>query len=478
MMAWQDKNLEAKYISPSGGEHIFLWDEKLSRETDLKTGVFTFPDKNGAHVQHQGAGATTFPIKCIFNGADCLDQADSFESSLIEEGIGELQHPIYGTFKVIPTGNIKREDDFVSGLNESYVTVTFTETITDEAPTELAAVTAAEIDDQYSNFAESAASDFSEDLTVESAAEAIQLQFDLETQALIMDNNLSPIAAMDAVTLANYKTTSGELKESIAELKNSRFSQAQNIYNNAKKTFEETEKFVLKALNTARLSLHLMKMPSRMAINLMEKTKGYTKLATDIINQFKNDPYGVNNTKNAFISTSLVLSGCMASIATGSALSIAAAASSSLGTARQSVSPGSRPPTGAPGGTNTIDGGVVSREETIETMNQLVGMFESIKDFQDSKIKGNAVIDSNSNSYLLLNQLVYSSIQLILKTAFSLPMQRTIILDRDRQVIELCCELYGSIDYLDKFITENNFNIDEIELLPMGKEVTYYVPGA
>jgi hypothetical protein len=57
-------------------------------------------------------------------------------------------------------------------------------------------------------------------------------------------------------------------------------------------------------------------------------------------------------------------------------------------------------------------------------------------------------------------------------------MQKTITLDRDRQVIELCAELYGTTDYLDEFIIENNLNIDEIELLPMGKKVLYYVKNA
>jgi hypothetical protein len=105
-------------------------------------------------------------------------------------------------------------------------------------------------------------------------------------------------------------------------------------------------------------------------------------------------------------------------------------------------------------------------------------MFETVKSFQDYKIGNDIIIDSNSNSYLLLNELIYSSIQLIQDASFSLPMQRSIRLDRDRQVIELCCELYGSSDYLDKFIAENDFNIDEIELLPMGREVTYYVQSA
>jgi hypothetical protein len=529
-MAWQDKTLEAKYTSPSGKEYYFTWDEKLSRETELKTGIFTFPDRDGAHVQHQGAGATTFPMKCVFSGPDCMDQADEFEEALFERDVAELQHPVYGIIKVIPTGNVKREDDLVSALNESHVTVSFTETITDESPTELEAVTAAEIDEKYEEFSEAAAADFAEGLSVDTVAEAIQLESVLEAEAQFIDDNLSGLASVDAGALANFKTTSGELKSVIKELKKDHFAKIKNLYNDVKEVFKKTEKFVTKALNAARLSLHLMKLPSRMAVNIMEKIKGYSQLIAAIVNQFKNDPYGINNAKNAFISTGLVLTGCVASIASGTALSIATAAASSSGgfSASRSIgggTAGDSGPTwgsgsgsgggsgggddsgsgsgsggsggggdsgsggggvpgsggsaaGGPSGSVVDGGGTISREESIQIMNQLIAMFETVKSFQDYKIGNDIIIDSNSNSYLLLNELVYSSIQLIQAASFSLPMQRSIRLDRDRQIIELCCELYGSADYLDKFIAENDFNIDEIELLPMGREVTYYVQSA
>jgi hypothetical protein len=515
-MAWQDKTFEAKYTSPSGKEYYFTWDEKLSRETELKTGIFTFPDRDGAYVQHQGAGATTFPMKCVFSGPDCMDRADEFEEALFERDVAELQHPVYGIIKVIPTGNVKREDDLVSALNESHVTVSFTKTITDESPTELEAVTAAEIDEKYEEFSEAAAADFAEGLSVDTVAEAIQLEFILETETQLIDDNLSGLVSVDAEAFVNFKTTSGELKTVIKALKNDRFAKIKNLYNDAKEVFKRTENFVTKALNAARLSLHLMKLPSRMAVNIMEKIKGYSQLIAAIVNQFKNDPYGINNAKNAFISTGLVLTGCVASIASGTALSIATAAVSSSGgfSASRSMSggtaggsgstwgsdPGSGgddsgggsgegpsggsesgsggAASGGPSGAAVDGGGAISREESIQIMNQLIAMFETVKSFQDYKIGKDIIIDSNSNSYLLLNELVYSSIQLIQAASFFLPMQRSIRLDRDRQIIELCCELYGSADYLDKFIAENDFNIDEIELLPMGREVTYYVQSA
>lgn len=186
------------------------------------------------------------------------------------------------------------------------------------------------------------------------------------------------------------------------------------------------------------------------------------------------------------MSTGLVLTGCMASIASGAALSVVSAAAAFAGGISASRSMGSTASSSGgsgdgSGGSSAVSrdsGGTMSREESIQAMNQLIAMFETIKEFQDSKIKNNVIIDSNSNSFLLLNELIYSSIRLIQEASFSLPMQRTIYVDRDRQIVELCCELYGSVDYLDKFIAENDFNLDEIELIPMGREVTYYVQSA
>lgn len=608
-MAWQDKTLEAKYTSPGGAEFIFLY-EKVSRETELKTGIFVFPDRDGAHVQHQGRGVMAFPMECIFSGPDCMDQADAFEAGLYERGVGELQHPAYGIYKVTPTGKVKRNDDLVTALNESHVTVTFTETITDDPPTELEAVAAAELEEQYDEFTESAAADFAEGLAVETVAEALELQSVLEIQAQAIDDNLTGLVSVDAEALANFKTSSFDLRKAISDLKNA-YSKGANTIKKAQRMAMTIENA---ALNAARLTLNMLKLPSRMAVNLMEKIKGYSQLATVLINQFRNDPFGINNIKNTYESMMLVLTGCGASLATGSALSVAEAAASNRSGSASSASrsmatggaadfadsdTGDEDGEGTGGGVTggavaTVDGGgVMSREEVIKVMAQLVSMLEVIKSFQDSKIKsagepddletiaytsisgdttyklaiatdgqgevhqgdsftltvtaaagpaktstgsvasagggtlslqpssgaapftatiggagmtgmagtisfddgstavaptiltpqagGGAgsnpgdIIDSNSNTYLLLNELIYSSIQLIQTASFSLPMQRTIRLDRDRQVIELCCELYGSVDYLDRFIIENDFSIDEIELVPMGREVTYYV---
>ena len=74
-----------------------------------------------------------------------------------------------------------------------------------------------------------------------------------------------------------------------------------------------------------------------------------------------------------------------------------------------------------------------------------------------------------------MRDVVSNSIQHIIDSSFSLPSRKSIILGEDRQVVELVYELYGNLNRLDEFIVDNNLNYNEIEVIPMGREVAYYV---
>ena len=455
--------LEAKYTAPSGKEFIFFW-EKQTRTTELKTGIFPFPDRDGAHVQHQGGGAISYPMTCIFNGADHVKTANDFEAALHERDIAELQHPVYGIKKVIPTGNISRDNDLINSINESQVTITFTETITDD-PVNLEAVTADILAESFDELLEAAAVDFAANITIENISEQLQIQSSLNIQTNILNENLSNIAQGNP----DFLTTIGELKSNI-----------KTMFNNA-------EKLVQNSLNVARLALNAMKLPSKITINVLEKIRGYTMLASQIQSQFRNDPFGINNVKNVFASTRLVLTGAVASVAIGSALGIAQNATNN----KQEENSGSggtfSAGSGGAGGTSgggtgagsggSGSGGVISREVAVSLALQVKELFSTIQNYEDEKIVKNNFVDSNATAYLLLNQLVNNSINLIFGVALSLPMKRIIKLDSDRNVIELCAEIYGSVNnyFIDKLIVENNLSIDDLEIIPMGREVSYYV---
>jgi hypothetical protein len=578
---------DARYTSPSGKEATFFW-ESTKRSTELKTGVYTFPGRNGAHVQHQGAGARTFPLVCIFSGKDYITKADEFEAMLIERGIAELRHPLYGTVKVVPTGNIEREDDAVNKIGESTVTITFTETITSEEAAELNEVAAEAIDEKFDEFSEAAAADFAAAIDTENITTQMDIKSALETQTQSIIDNLEPLASTDKKTFADWLASARELKDNI-----------KNLYSKAKGVAGKIESVYTKALNIGRLTLRLMKLPSSIVVSLAEKIKGYSTLTANLINQYKNDPIGIEKIKAAYTTATLALTGAVAAIASNSALTVAEIAIMTGATSKGISGRGK----GTAAKNINASIGTMSREKAIEISDQIITLLDNVTAFKDEKIISmeasgedtravkqivddiinftcetilmlkNAIttdvpfvviqyvnelislkndeirqlreslgksankpariledaiilvdtkkreieaaggekagqivevidgslafendnknklksmagsvtgsfVDSSPDSHLSLYEVVHAGVLLITNASFALPMKKTITLDRDRQAVELCAELYGTTDYLDEFIIENNFNIDEIELLPMGKRVSYYVKSA
>ncbi len=53
--------------------------------------------------------------------------------------------------------------------------------------------------------------------------------------------------------------------------------------------------------------------------------------------------------------------------------------------------------------------------------------------------------------------------------------ERSIVLDRDRTILDLCAELYDEVDEkLDLIIDTNNLSGDEVFELKAGRRIVYY----
>src|SRR5690606_18902767 len=121
---WRDRIKEGAYTSPGGTRIIFDF-EDVSRETEKWTTAFAFRGVRDEYVQDNGHGSRKYPLRCIFSGDDCDRLATAFEAALLETGIGRLEHPLYGTFDVVPFGTISRRDGLKDQANVSVVEVTF-----------------------------------------------------------------------------------------------------------------------------------------------------------------------------------------------------------------------------------------------------------------------------------------------------------------------------------------------------------------
>lgn len=457
-MAWTDEINEAVYTAPSGKRIIFGYDSALSRSTPLKTAEHNFPDVDGAEIQSLGLGGKKFPMTAIFSGGECLSLADEFEAALCERGYGTLEHPIYGKHTVVPTGSIDRSDDLVSALNESRVKITFSETLTESLPlSKLAAEDALDVAiDNYENAASTA---FAGMIMTSTVDDELQLQGVMRTQ----DNSL-----FKGITKLCEKCSNITEKQSL-------FQRLNEFKLNVTSWVSKVDTLASKAQEIATVVIKTARLPSEIAIEGLAKIEGYSSVIKDLLNNVKMDPVGANAIKNQFAATSTMVGAMVAALSYGVAKSAKDGASASGGSSGSLSSFSSSGASGNVAGVQVNAGKILSRGDVFAIADAVAVQFEVYKDYIDAQVAKNAFVDTGE-SYEAVLETVIKSVQMLHEVAFDLPMARTIKLGKDRQLYELLCELYGKqgFDRVDEFIMDNGLNADEIELIPMGREVRYY----
>ena len=202
-------------------------------------------------------------------------------------------------------------------------------------------------------------------------------------------------------------------------------------------------------------------MPAALVTDVLAKIEGYATIVDSIVKNVKKNPFGDKAIKNQYAATSMILGSLVASCGFGVAQTASAAGSGASGASAEGRS---------------TTGSFKSRAAVLNAAESVTELFETYKTYMDSQIAKDAFVDSGEG-YSALLQTIASSIQVMQEAAFNLPMTRIVKLGRDRQVIELLAELYGAEGFnrIDEFINDNHLNADEIVLIPMGREVRYYV---
>lgn len=451
-MAWNEEIKEAAYTSPSGKRQVFIF-ETVSRETDLKTAAYTFPEMDGQEIQSLGVGGRRFPFTCIFSGENCLKEADAFEELLKERGAGILEHPTYGQVDAVPTGTIKRSDDLVSKLNESTIEITFAETLTLKSQPDSSVLGSDQIEEAITSFDDAAAEEFENLIEADDITDKLQLNSVADTQKKSIFKDMN-----------SFTDSLGEAADDIRQ----KTKDAQATINQLTK---KTDSLVNNAASFARALLQMARLPSKVACRAMQKVTGYMTIITSIVNNAKKDPVGIKAIKNQFAVTNVAWSGMLAAFSSGVSLTAEAQKGANV--------PSSGGNDGSSGGGSVSaneSGAMKSRAEVMEVVSQIEEAFLSYKNYCDKIIATNSFVDC-SDTYEKLLDIVVLSEKLLIENSFSLPTVKIIKLDRDRQVIELLCQLYGAdgFNHMDEFINDNDLTADEIVCIPMGREVRYYV---
>ncbi|MCH9712748.1 MAG: DNA circularization N-terminal domain-containing protein [Proteobacteria bacterium] len=418
-MSWVDRIIEAAYTSPSGVRTIFNY-ENVSKSVDKKTTAFDFPDADGTYIQDLGHTGRRYPLRIIFWGDDYDIQSAAFESSLLERGIGKLEHPVYGSSDVVPFGPIKQRDDLKTAANQAIIEVTFFETIGLIYPSSTLDPTSDILQsiDEYNI----ATSQEFEDVT--SLGTTIEKSKFLNTYNAFLNSAKSGLQTVADVQADVQKE----------------FDTIENSINNG------IDVLISTPLTLAFQTILLIQSPARALTNIKARLDAYENLADSIISgngAGGSDPATPSvdssnsndyHTKDLYASTYV----------TGSVVSV-------------------------------VNNKFVTKTEALEAAENVIEQFEAVAQWRDDNFKSLGEIDKG-DSYQKLQQAVALTAGFLVDVSFTLKQERRLVLNRDRNIIELVAFLYGDVDdQLDFFITSNDLSGSEILELPKGREIVYYI---
>lgn len=447
-MSWEDRITDLVYTSPSGKEFTGIF-ENVSKEIVKKTTAFDFPDVDGTFVQDLGKSGRRYPMRWIFSGENYDKDADKFDDAIEEKGPGILQHPLYGTFDVVPFGTIKRRDDLVTAANQAVYDITFYETIKIIFPiSDLAAANAMGIG--FGEFADLAADGYNNGLSVLSANEITGFIASAKSGLRKIKKAMSKIAATTASIERAFNDLADLADETITTL-------------------------VGGPLLIAFQLIALIRLPSQTAASIQAKLDAYQNLLASLTdgpsNQFEqgNDSQAGNSfLNNNLIASTAVLASIESTISDGAE---AEAADTTIAVAEV-----------APSAIFT------TRTQTIEAIESLDESLTTFIDWSDTNREGlvlaalpdrkagtTDLIDTGE-AYQKLTEVFSISQGRLTQIAFTALQERSVILDRDRTFIDFSAEYYGQLDQQYDFIIQS-CNLTGIELfeLKKGRVMVYYV---
>lgn len=436
-MAWTERIKEAAYTSPGGTRITFMY-EDVTRSQGTKNTVFDFSDADGSFVQDLGRTGRRYPMRFIFSGDDCDLQAKQMEDALSERGQGTLEHPMYGNILVVPTGSITRSDGLVTSANQSIVEVELMETNALIYPSPVADA-AGEISllDQIADAAQAAG--FDQGLIDSTVSAISELQADYIAVQNAVTETLGPIA--DTVDTAQKLFTS-----------------IQASINNG------LDVLVDQPLTLAYQTIQLIKTPAR----IVEQVSARINASANQLSQYAALSVSSSGSSSSRIKAIGRLN-----------------AYSSLFNTITSIKPETNvvlhnrdlhaSSTASSMAVAAVNTSFDRRKDAISAAEMILDTMELLSAWRDTGFQDVGIIDDGS-SWQATQHIMAIAAGILVDQSFNLLNERRIFTTSDRTIIDLCFELYGTVDdILDDFMQDNNFSGDEIIEIKRGRSITYYV---
>jgi hypothetical protein len=414
-LTWEDRLKTAAYTSPNGQRVSFDY-EDVSKSFDKKTAAFNFPDADGTYIQDLGHSGRRYPLRVIFWGSDYDLASNEFEVLLQQKGQGKLEHPIYGTIDVVPFGTITRRDDLKTAANQAIIQVTFWETtgvIYPASNLDPASSILAALDE----FNASASETFENALSLDSSIERVTAKNQILAVVDQISDTMQPIIDLQDDVRSQFNAIEDSINRSIDVL-------------------------IGEPLTLAFQTVQLIQSPARAVSAIADRLTAYGSLTDSIVNSVNSivSPGNDSTNSNTFHIADLNAS----SYVTGSVLS-------------------------------TVNNTFETKTDAINAADVVFSQFDEVVEWREANFNSLLQVDTGE-SYQKLQEAVALTAGFLIEISFSLKQERTIVLDRNRTIIDLSAEIYGQVDeQLDFLIDTNNLTGSEILELPRGREIVYYI---
>jgi len=409
------RNLDiASYKSPSSQVVDFDY-EDLSSEIEKKTTVFESAIGDGTYVQDWGNTSGRFPMLCIFHGDDYIDRAKAFVTALLEKGAGTLTHPIYGDVNVIATGVINRTDPLVTNSGEIVFSVTFHETITLDETTETS------LAQSFEDLNEASYLTFSDNMKLDDPGDKAAFRY----------------RVVESVSAA--KSALKQSSEAVAKVQDKTDDIADSITRGIDTTLGDP-------LTLARQVQILIGEPRRTRELIKDKITAYHNMALSIFEDTINE--ATLEAANLFHLNNLIAKAILAN------MSLA-----------------------------MLDADYETKTEHIVAIDTLMTEMESYRVWYDANydvLEPSTLEPSQVNTgdglWELRAVMTGVSARLI-EMATTAKTEMRMTLSAERTPLDLCFELYGTVDFdiFDKFVGHNEIVGDEWFLIPKGKDIVWYI---
>lgn len=421
-MAAQDRVTDTILLtSPSGTLHEAKWvGNDIS--VNKKVTVFEYPDINGASSQDLGISAQNYPLDIYFDGENHDISAQNFEVSLLESGPWRVIHPVNGEVTLQPLSFTFK----VQPVKSQTATI-----VSGKWVRVTPRFSANAVPDSSSTVARTAQNLIPDTLDSSGAFPEPKTEEEIQSFKALMRGFISIISE----SVRSYYTMVSDLRQEIS------------------KRLYQLEEFIDGPFFAASTAIGLVNQIILLPATVDDLVKNKVRFYKRLGEQFRNLTTVSDENRTATVSQIRENDYVSQSVIAGSCLA-------------------------------TTSGGVLSRAESFEIINDISSLYNDTIAYNDifqekySAERSRFSYVNQISTYDSLRNLVFRTIGFVIDANYSSPVQKIVTITESTPALEFAIDNYPNLtpeDAFDFLISTNDLTGNDIVQLGIGKEIILYV---